>query len=112
LRGFRILQGGNVNINAQDITNTASNITANNLDITANNLNIATQQNTTDLKAGGGDNYSKPQSTKHQGSNLKVTGNLNISGGGFGAGTNTAREQALSAGLHLRGFRILDCGYI
>jgi hypothetical protein len=40
------------------ITNTASNITANNLDITANNLNIATQQNTTDLKAGGGDNYS------------------------------------------------------
>jgi hypothetical protein len=41
--------GGNVNINAQDITNTASNITANNLDITANNLNIATQQNTTDL---------------------------------------------------------------
>jgi hypothetical protein len=50
------LQGGNVNINAQDITNTASNITANNLDITANNLNIATQQNTTDLKAGSGDN--------------------------------------------------------
>ncbi|VVM21851.1 hypothetical protein BSPWISOXPB_6129 [uncultured Gammaproteobacteria bacterium] len=73
------LQGGNVNINAQDITNTASNITANNLDITANNLNIATQQNTTDLKAGGGDNYSNSQSTKHQGSNLKVTGDLNIS---------------------------------
>ncbi|VVM18988.1 hypothetical protein BSPWISOXPB_4066 [uncultured Gammaproteobacteria bacterium] len=69
----------NVNINAQDITNTASNITANNLDITANNLNIATQQNTTDLKAGGGDNYSNSQSTKHQGSNLKVTGDLNIS---------------------------------
>jgi hypothetical protein len=45
----------------------------------ANNLNIATQQNTTDLKAGGGDNYSNSQSTKHQGSNLKVTGNLNIS---------------------------------
>jgi hypothetical protein len=42
-------------------------ITANNLDITANNLNIATQQNTTDLKAGGGDNYSNSQSTKHQG---------------------------------------------
>jgi hypothetical protein len=49
------LQGGNVSINAQDITNTASNITANNLGITANNLNIATQQNTTDLKAGGGE---------------------------------------------------------
>jgi hypothetical protein len=29
--------------------------------------------------AGGGDNYSNSQSTKHQGSNLKVTGNLNIS---------------------------------
>ncbi|VVM26897.1 hypothetical protein BSPWISOXPB_6192, partial [uncultured Gammaproteobacteria bacterium] len=38
-----------------------------------------TQQNTTDLKAGGGDNYSNSQSTKHQGSNLKVTGDLNIS---------------------------------
>jgi uncharacterized protein with beta-barrel porin domain len=69
------------NINAQDITNTASNITANNLDITANNLNIATQQNTTDLKAGGGDNYSNSQSTKHQGSNLKVTGEVDVVAG-------------------------------
>jgi hypothetical protein len=36
-------------------------------------------EKTTDLKAGGGDNYSNSQSTKHQGSNLKVTGDLNIS---------------------------------
>jgi hypothetical protein len=36
-------------------------------------------EKTTDLKAGSGDNYSNSQSTKHQGSNLKVTGDLNIS---------------------------------
>jgi hypothetical protein len=50
----------------------ASNITAQDLSITANNLNITTQQNTTDLKAGSGDNYSNSQSTQHQGSHIKA----------------------------------------
>ncbi|CAC9512615.1 hypothetical protein, partial [uncultured Gammaproteobacteria bacterium] len=72
------LKGKNININAKDVRNTASNITAQDLTITANNLNITTQQNTTDLKAGSGDNYSNSQSTQHQGSHIKVAGDLNI----------------------------------
>ena len=72
------LAGKNININAGDVINTASNINANNLDITANNVSVTTQQNTTNLKAGSGDNYSNSQSTKHQASNITVSGDLNI----------------------------------
>ena len=72
------LEGGNINLNANDVINTASNISAENLDITANNINIGTQQNTTDLKEGGGNNYSNSQSVNHQKSNINVSSNLKV----------------------------------
>jgi hypothetical protein len=81
-------------------------ITANNLDITANNLNIATQQNTTDLKAGSGDNYSNSQSTKHQGSNLKVTGDSDVCA--FCDGLFTG-DIGSSLGFEVE---VVDCCYI
>ena len=90
-----LLQAGDLNINAGTFVNTASDIKAENATINAQEVLIGTQQNTTDLKEGGGSHYSNSQSTEHVGSNVDIAENLAINANTVDIqGSNVSAENA------------------